>query len=115
MGIRPIIGNDRTQDRPKDASVAFGAVKALRRFTVRAVLPEPLQPLADLVENLRWSWHPETRDLFEEIDPEIWAAQGGDPGRLLGAVPSERLEALSRDRRFLRHLSDAVDDLRDYL
>jgi starch phosphorylase len=90
-------------------------VKALRRFTVRAVLPEPLQPLAELVDNLRWSWHPETRDLFEEIDPEIWAQQGGDPTRLLGAVPSERLEALARDRRFLRHLSDSVDDLRDYL
>ncbi|MFL6241007.1 MAG: alpha-glucan family phosphorylase [Actinomycetes bacterium] len=90
-------------------------MKALRRFTVRAVLPEPLQPLAELVDNLRWSWHPETRDLFEEIDPEIWAAQGGDPTRLLGAVPGDRLEALARDRRFLRHLSDATDDLREYM
>jgi starch phosphorylase len=90
-------------------------VKALRRFTVRAVLPQPLQPLAELVDNLRWSWHPETRDLFEEIDPEIWAEQAGDPTRLLGAVPSERLDALAKDRRFLRHLQDASDDLRDYL
>jgi starch phosphorylase len=90
-------------------------VKALRRFTVRAVLPEPLQPLAELIENLRWSWHPETRDLFEEIASDVWAEQGGDPGRLLGAVPAERLEALAHDRRFLRHLSDAVEDLRDYI
>src|SRR3954467_15801496 len=99
----------------RTVSVACGHVKALRRFTVRAVLPEPLQPLAELVDNLRWSWHPETRDLFEQIDPEIWAAQGGDPTRLLGAVPAERLDALAKDRRFLRHLSDASDDLREYL
>ena len=25
-----------------------------------------------LVTNLRWSWHPETRDLFEALDPELW-------------------------------------------
>jgi starch phosphorylase len=90
-------------------------VRALRRFTVRAVLPEPLAPLAELVKNLRWSWHPETRDLFAEIDADVWEQVDGDPGRLLGAVPAERLEALSKDRKFLRHLSDAVDDLQEYL
>src|SRR3954470_14873669 len=116
MGIRPIIETDGTQVRATDPlSLASGAVKALRRFVVRAVLPEPLQPLAELVDNLRWSWHRETRDLFEDIAPDVWAEQGGDPGRLLGAVPAERLESLARDRRFLRHLSDALEDLREYL
>src|SRR5881227_3303724 len=61
-------------------------VKAIRRFTVRPVLPEPLRPLSDLARNLRWSWHTETRDLFQSVDPERWAASGGDPVRLLGSV-----------------------------
>jgi starch phosphorylase len=39
-------------------------MRAIRRFTVRTALPEPLAPLGDLVMNLRWSWHPETSDLF---------------------------------------------------
>ena len=39
-------------------------MRAIRRFTVRPVLPEVLQPLLELATNLRWSWHSETQDLF---------------------------------------------------
>ena len=90
-------------------------MRALRRFTVRAQLPEQLAPLADLVLNLRWSWHPETLDLFESVDPELWRATKGDPVRLLGEVDHSRLVALAGDRRFLRRLSDASDELQEYL
>ncbi|MBA3249970.1 MAG: alpha-glucan family phosphorylase, partial [Geodermatophilaceae bacterium] len=90
-------------------------MRALRRFTVRATLPPQLEPLAELVQNLRWSWHAETRELFEAIDPELWRACKGDPVTLLGEVSGERLAALSKDKRFLRTLSDLVDDLNDYL
>ncbi|MFE4515200.1 alpha-glucan family phosphorylase [Kitasatospora sp. NPDC056783] len=90
-------------------------MKAIRRFTVRTVLPEQLQPLHELALNLRWSWHPETRDLFRSVDPEVWAATGEDPVRLLGEVPAARLAALATDRRFLRRLGDLADDLREYL
>ena len=65
--------------------------------------------------NLRWSWHQETLDLFASVDPELWRECRGDPVRLLGAVSPARLSALSRDKRFLRRLSDAADDLADYL
>ncbi len=90
-------------------------MRALRRFTVRAALPEPLAPLSQLVMNLRWSWHPETRDLFETLDPVLWQKCGGDPVKALGEVSAERLAQLSKDRRFLRRLQDAVDDLDEYL
>ncbi|MEV3988944.1 glycosyltransferase family 1 protein [Streptomyces sp. NPDC049837] len=90
-------------------------MKAIRRFTVRPVLPDPLRPLSDLARNLRWSWHAETRELFQAVDPEGWRTAGGDPVRLLGSVPAARLAELARDRRFLRRLSAAADDLDDYL
>jgi starch phosphorylase len=90
-------------------------VKAIRRFTVRPVLPEPLRPLSDLARNLRWSWHAETRDLFQSVDPEAWAAAGGDPVRILGRVRPARLTELAGDRRFLRRLTAVADDLDDYL
>jgi starch phosphorylase len=93
----------------------FHQVKAIRRFTVRTVLPEPLQALGELALNLRWSWHPETRELFRSVDPEVWESAGRDPVRLLGEVPAQRLAALAADRRFLRRLGDAAEDLRDYL
>ena len=65
--------------------------------------------------NLRWSWHPETRDLFETLDPALWQSCGGDPVKVLGEVSAERLAALAKDRKFLRRLQDAVDDLQEYL
>ena len=49
-------------------------MRAIRRFTVRVTLPEPLEPLHDLMLNLRWSWHPGTVELFESIDRAAWAA-----------------------------------------
>ncbi|MET7740530.1 glycosyltransferase family 1 protein [Streptomyces sp. NPDC005385] len=90
-------------------------MKAIRRFTVRPVLPEALHPLSDLARNLRWSWHAETRDLFQSVDPERWAASDGDPVRLLGSVSAARLTELTEDSRFLRRLAEVSDDLREYM
>ncbi|MCX4789478.1 MULTISPECIES: alpha-glucan family phosphorylase [unclassified Streptomyces] len=90
-------------------------MKAIRRFTVRPVLPDPLQPLSDLARNLRWSWHTETRELFQAVDPEVRRTAECDPVRLLGAVSAGRLAELARDEQFLHRLTEASADLRDYL
>jgi glycogen phosphorylase len=90
-------------------------VRAIRRFTVRTALPEPLTPLRELMLNLRWSWHAETRELFAAIDPAGWEASGHDPAALLGEVPSAQLAALAGDQAFLRRLGEASGELREYL
>ncbi len=90
-------------------------MRAIRRFTVRTVLPGPLAPLRDLMLNLRWSWHPETADLFASIDPAAWAASGGDPITMLSALGPERLAALASDPDFLGRLNAAAQVLDGYL
>ncbi|MEV7233422.1 alpha-glucan family phosphorylase [Streptomyces sp. NPDC051020] len=90
-------------------------MKAIRRFTVRPVLPDPLQPLSDLARNLRWSWHTETRELFQAVDPEGRHAADSDPVRLLGAVSAGRLAELAQDQRFLHRLTEASAALQEYL
>ncbi|SDL49792.1 alpha-glucan family phosphorylase [Nonomuraea jiangxiensis] len=90
-------------------------MRAIRRFTVRTVLPAELAALGELVHNLRWSWHPETMDLFADVDSALWEQVGHDPVALLGAVTPARLTELAADRRFLRRLADAADDLREYM
>jgi glycogen phosphorylase len=79
------------------------------------MLPEALEPLGELVNNLRWCWHPETQDLFEAVDPDLWKECRYDPVRLLGAVSSQRLQQLAGDRKFLRLLQLARADLEEYL
>ncbi|MGH3348620.1 MAG: alpha-glucan family phosphorylase [Nocardioides sp.] len=90
-------------------------MRAIRRFTVRPVLPEALDALGTLAGNLRWSWHPPTQDVFEAVDPEIWRSTGHDPVRLLGAVEAARLDELAADGAFLERLAAARADLDAYL
>ncbi|SDJ75516.1 alpha-glucan family phosphorylase [Streptomyces indicus] len=87
-------------------------MKAIRRFTVRPVLPEPLRPLTELARNLRWSWHEGTRELFASVDPGRW---DGDPVHLLGRVPPSRLDELAVDEEFLARLRTTAADLREYV
>jgi glycogen phosphorylase len=90
-------------------------VRAIRRFTVRPVLPAPLTALGELAGNLRWSWHPETQDVFAEVDPDVWEATGHDPVKLLGAVGRARLDELATDAGFLERVGAAHADLTAYL
>jgi len=96
-------------------SVSCSVVKALRRFTVRAHLPERLAALGPLSMNLRWSWHPPTQDLFAEIDPARWRASRRDPVRLLGEVAGSRLDELAADEAFTTRLGSLAVNLQGYL
>lgn len=90
-------------------------MKALRRFTVRAHLPERLAALDQLSTNLRWSWDKPTQDLFATVDAELWQRCGADPVALLGAVNPARLDELALDETFLGRLDQLAADLNDYL
>jgi starch phosphorylase len=74
-------------------------VRAIRRLTVRPVVPAELAALEELAGNLRGSWHPPTQDLLAEVGP--W-----EP---------ERLAELARDPGFLARLDEARRELHDYL
>ncbi|MEO6793384.1 MAG: alpha-glucan family phosphorylase [Mycobacterium sp.] len=90
-------------------------MKALRRFTVRAHLPDRLLALEQLSMNLRWSWAQPTQEVFAAIDPELWDGCGRDPVALLGAVSPARLDELAADEAFTARLDGLSADLNDYL
>ena len=120
-------GGTGTRHGPTAArrALVWRPVRAIRRFSVRTVLPAPIAALGDLASNLRWSWHAPTRDLFAEIDPARWQAVRHDPVALLGDLGPERLEALAADPAFVAtdplycllhpvtvYLFDSYDNLR---
>tara|TARA_B100000749_G_scaffold49896_5_gene35807 strand:+ start:4179 stop:6731 length:2553 start_codon:yes stop_codon:yes gene_type:complete len=90
-------------------------VKAIRRFTVRTVVPESLGALDELAANLRWSWHRPTQELFRDIAPELWESSRKDPVALLGEVGRERLDELAADEAFISRAQHLAQELRDYL
>lgn len=93
----------------------MGWVKAIRRFSVRTVLPEPISALGDLAMNLRWSWHSPTRRLFAELDPERWTEVHHDPVRLLSTYSATELEKLAADADLVARVAAAKADLDEYL
>ncbi len=90
-------------------------MRALRSFTVRARLPEPLAPLHALAYNLRWAWDERSRDLFRWLDPDCWEASGHDPVRLLGLVRRERLESMASDPGFMAFMIEVHEELIRYV
>ncbi|WGY03861.1 alpha-glucan family phosphorylase [Nocardioides sp. QY071] len=90
-------------------------MRAIRRFTVRPVLPDALASLGELAANLRWSWHPPTQALFEAIDDRLWQESGRDPLRMLGEVSAERWAELVADDDYVRRVAETRADLASYL
>jgi glycogen phosphorylase len=78
-------------------------------------LPAALADLQPLAHNLRWSWHPPARALFERIDGELWRATKHNPVRLLAEVDRARLQELAGDDMFVAALRAQAADLRRYL
>ncbi|MFF2296606.1 alpha-glucan family phosphorylase [Arthrobacter sp. NPDC058127] len=90
-------------------------MKAIRRFTVRTVLPEAIAPLARLAKNLRWSWHLPTRELFSALNAEAWEQSKYDPMTFLGLVSREELHELAADAAVVERVQHAAADLDRYL
>jgi len=68
-------------------------------------LPRSLSRLAELAQNLWWSWTLEARQLFETIDPTLWFLTHHNPVKLLADVKPDRLRQLAEDPSFLRQYS----------
>src|SRR6476660_6382447 len=70
-------------------------------------IPERLRGLADVANNLAWSWHRQARALFPAIDDKLWHLYRHNPVDLLANIDPLRLETLATDPAFLEQY-DAV-------
>ena len=57
------------------------------------------QKLRELAQNLWWSWQPDIRAIFRELDPEIWSLVYHNPVALLQRSPRRRSPAGCRTSR----------------
>jgi glucan phosphorylase len=73
-------------------------------------LPERLDGLEELAENLWWRWNPGARMLFKTLDRQAWKESGHNPDKMLREVPRELLEKAAAEADYLRRY-DAVPDV----
>jgi starch phosphorylase len=67
----------------------------------RALLPAPLQCLADVVWNLVWSWLPDGVALFRDIDASDWEANGHNARAMLERVDPRRIAELAAEPQYV--------------
>ena len=91
-------------------------MKALRRLTVRAALPERAEPLGAAGHQPALVLAPASHGPVRRPRPRA-VGRGATATRSSCSARSraERLDTLAKDREFLRRLHDVADDLRDYL
>src|SRR5512136_2298580 len=65
-------------------------------------VPARLSGLVDLAYNLWWSWHPEARVLFKQINQQAWKKSIHNPFKMLKDSPVEFFESLLSNPEYLR-------------
>lgn len=75
---------------------------------VQPILPEPLKRLAELANDLFYSWERSVRDLFNRLDPGLWEATRHNPKVFLRRVAQERLNRAAADRIYLEDYERAL-------
>ncbi len=86
-----------------------------RDITVKAELPTELKPLEELARNLWWVWNSEAKNLFRELNPDLWRATGENPIMLLQQLSSERQAEIMADKDIMARMKRAYDDFQEYM
>jgi starch phosphorylase len=81
----------------------------------RFALPDSLEKLEELATNLWFSWNPDVRDLYREIDLDTWRDSGKNPVKFLQMVDPVKIDKFSKDEEFLKKLSMSWDRFTEYL
>lgn len=71
-------------------------------------LPDRIGRLAELAQNLWWSWTPDARGLFRNLDYPLWRMTAHNPVRMLQHVLPEALARVAVDAAWLAMYDRAV-------
>lgn len=86
-----------------------------RDITVKSNLPESLNKLEELAQNIWWSWDSEAKKLFREIDRPTWKEAESNPVQLLNLLSYDKLVALGKDVEFTKKVDAVYNDFIAYI
>ncbi len=84
-------------------------------LTVKSSLPKELKCLNEIAHNMWWVWNFEARDLFRDLDPEIYHDVKHNPVMLLERLTFERKEQIIKDKALMQRIKDVYDAFRKYM
>jgi len=78
-------------------------------------VPEQISGLVDLAYNLWWSWHPEARMLFKQINQQAWKKSVHNPVLMLREIPAEFIETARANPDYMRRYGIIMDRFSRYM
>ena len=84
-------------------------------LTVKSSLPEQLKCLGEIAHNMWWVWNFEARDLFRDLDPEIYHDVKHNPVMLLERLTFDRKEQILKDKALMKRINDVYAQFRAYM
>ena len=74
------------------------------KITVTPQLPERINKLPEIAENLWWAWNTDFLKLFKKMDIDLWESVNKNPVKFLKLVSQEKLEANGRRPRISKRV-----------
>ena len=85
------------------------------RVTVVPQLPERINKLAEVSDNLWWSWNSEFLRLFKMMDLDLWEKSEKNPVKFLKMISQEKIEGLVHNEEFLKEYDKVVENFDNYM
>ena len=86
-----------------------------KELIVKSSLPEQLKCLDEIAHNMWWVWNFEARDLFRDLDPEIYHDVKHNPVMLLERLTFDRKEQILKDKSLMKRVKDVYAQFRAYM
>ncbi len=86
-----------------------------KEFYVKPKLPEKLQKLNELAQNIWSTWDSDAYRLFSRINPKLFRKYNHNPIKLLEKVPQSRWEELENDKGFIHEMESVYKMFISYL
>lgn len=86
-----------------------------REMTVKSSLPEQLKCLDEIAHNMWWVWSYEARDLFRDLDPQLYHDVRHNPVLLLERLSFDRKEEIVKDKALMKRIEKVYGQFREYI
>lgn len=84
-------------------------------FSVKLDVPQGLDKLVEIANNLWWVWNHEAEMLFRDVNPEAWKSTQKNPLLMFEKTNYERFEELEKDANFMNRLNKVYNEFSEYV
>ncbi|MBO4550280.1 MAG: alpha-glucan family phosphorylase, partial [Bacteroidaceae bacterium] len=86
-----------------------------KQVIVKSNVPAELGKLEELAHNMWWVWNYEARDLFRDLDSQIYHDVKHNPVMLLERLSFTRKEEIMKDKALMKRINDVYAKFRKYM